>query len=53
MKGTGSEALLQVVYYVVRSWCIRQTNHDGYETGGGTINCIYSIYSLSTMALTQ
>ena len=43
MKATGSEVLLYVVYYEVRSWCISQTNQVGYEKVGGTINYIYSI----------
>ena len=36
MKETESEILLQVVYFKVRSFCIRQENQVGYDGGGGT-----------------
>ena len=45
MKVTGSEVLLQVVYYEVRSWYINQVNQVGYEKGGGTINYIVQLKS--------
>ena len=47
MKVTGSEVLLQVVYYEVRSWYINQVNQVGYEKGGGTINYIVQLRSYS------
>ena len=40
MKATGSEVLLQLVYYEVRSWFISQENQVGNDSGGGTINYI-------------
>ena len=37
-KATGSEVLLQVVYYVVRSRYINHANQVDHEKGGGNIN---------------
>ena len=45
MKATGSEVLLQVLYYEVRSWCISQANQVAYGKGGGTINDILQLKS--------
>ena len=42
-KATGSELLLQMVYYEVRSWYISQANQVGYGKGGGTINYILQL----------
>ena len=39
-KVSGSEILLQVVYYEVRSWYISHANQVGWDMGGGTINYI-------------
>ena len=36
MKATGSEVLLQVVYYEIRIWCISEANQGSYEKGGET-----------------
>ena len=39
-KATGSEILLEVVYYEVKSWCISQAKQVGYDSGSGTIDCL-------------
>ena len=38
-KATGSDVLIQVVYFEVRSWCFSQANQVG-NNGGGTMNYI-------------
>ena len=44
-NATGSEVLLQVVYYEVRCWYNSQANQVGYEKRGGTINYIVQLRS--------
>ena len=46
-KGTGGEALLQVVYCEVKNWYISQANQVGYDQGGGSINYIQQLKSYS------
>ena len=45
MKATGSEALIQLVCYEVRSLYINQTNEVGNDKVGGTINDILYLKS--------
>ena len=38
MMATGSDVLLQVLYYVARSWFISQGYQVGYGSGDGIMN---------------